>query len=238
MLANIDDVADLVRGVRAMLATDGVFVFETQYGRDVIEKNLLDTVYHEHLSYFNVGPLDRFFSDLDMNVFDVQRIWTKGGSLRVSVQLTAGSRPRVAVVNALIDEEERGGFKDLERYNAYTREIGAIRDELVALVDEQRARGRKVAGYGVSVGTTALLPQLGMTERIDFLVDDNPNRAPVMIGPGYRLPVRDAAALYDNNVSLVVIFAWRYADPIILKHARFQATQGRFVIPLPAIDVR
>ena len=47
MIANVDDLDPLVSGVRDVLADDGLFVFETQYGLDVTEKNLLDTVYHD-----------------------------------------------------------------------------------------------------------------------------------------------------------------------------------------------
>src|SRR6185312_10623729 len=74
MIANVDNLDPLVTGVRNLLASDGLFVFETQCGLDVTEKNLLDTVYHEHLSYFNIKPLVQFFDRLGMQLIDVVSI--------------------------------------------------------------------------------------------------------------------------------------------------------------------
>ena len=119
MIANVDNLNSLVTGIRNVLAPDGLFVFETQYGVDVTEKNLLDTVYHEHLSYFNIKPLQRFFARLGMELIDVQHIWTKGGSIRVTVQLAGGPRKPSADVARFIADEDRLGVDQPPYYAAY-----------------------------------------------------------------------------------------------------------------------
>lgn len=234
MIANVDNLDPLVSGVRNLLAPDGLFVFETQYGLDVTEKNLLDTVYHEHLSYFNIKPLTRFFARFGMEVVDVQHIETKGGSIRVTVRHAGALKPS-AEVGRFIAEEDRLGVDQPSYHAAYLRRIAAIRDELVAIADACHARGRQVAGYGVSVGTTTLLPQFGLEKKIDFLVDDDPTKGNVMTGPGYDIPILPPAALYERQPGVVVVFAWRYVDPIRAKHARYFAEGGRFVVPLPSV---
>ena len=235
MIANVDNLDPLVTGVRDVLGPDGIFVFETQYGVDVTEKNLLDTVYHEHLSYFNVKPLTRFFARLGMEVIDVQHIWTKGGSIRVTVQRADGSRKPSPDVARFISEEDRLGVGHPSYYAPYVKRVAAIRDELVAMADACHARGQLVAGYGISVGTTTLLPQFGLENKIDFLVDDDQKKGSVMAGPGYDIPILPPTALYERKPALVVVFAWRYVDPIRAKHARYFAEGGRFVVPLPGI---
>lgn len=235
MIANVDDLDPLVTGVRNVLAPNGLFVFETQYGVDVTEKNLLDTVYHEHLSYFNIKPLTRFFARFGMEVVDVQHIWTKGGSIRVTVQLLGGPLRPSEEVARFIAEEDRLGVDQPAYYAAYLRRISALRDDLVALADACHARGELVAGYGISVGTTTLLPQFGLGKKIDFLVDDDPRKGTVMAGPGYDIPILPPTALYERKPAIVVVFAWRYVDPIRSKHPRYFAEGGKFVVPLPSI---
>lgn len=201
------------------------------------QKNLLDTVYHEHLSYFNIKPLTRFFARLGMEVIDVQHIWTKGGSIRVTVQRAGGAKKPSAEVARFIAEEDRLGVDQPAYYAPYVKRIAAIRDELVAMADAAHARGQSVAGYGVSVGTTTLLPQFGLESKIDFLVDDDPKKGNVMAGPGYDIPILPPAALYERKPAFVVVFAWRYVDPIRAKHAGYFADGGKFVVPLPGISM-
>ena len=80
--ANLDDLDDPTDGIRRLLADDGLFVFETQHGADVIRRMLIDTIYHEHLSYFLVGPLVPFFARHGMTLFAAEHLTTKGGSIR------------------------------------------------------------------------------------------------------------------------------------------------------------
>jgi hypothetical protein len=237
VIANIDNIADWMTGVRELLASDGVFVFETQYGLDVITKNLLDTVYHEHLSYFNVKPLDAFFAGLGMEMIDVQRIWTKGGSIRVTAQLAGGALPRSAAVSAFAADEIAQGAYEPDLYRRLGDDIGTIRRDLKTIIAEQRKAGKAVAGYGVSVGTVTLLPQFQLTRDIAFLVDDDPKKDPILVGPGYSIPVLPPKAIYERNPGAVIVFAWRYIDPIAHKNKEYLQRGGKFVLPLPKVSV-
>jgi hypothetical protein len=105
------------------------------------------------------------------------------------------------------------------------------------MADAAHARGQQVAGYGISVGTTTLLPQFGLEGKIDFLVDDDPRKGNVMAGPGYDIPILPPTALYERKPAFVVVFAWRYVDPIRAKHARYFADGGKFVVPLPTVTL-
>jgi hypothetical protein len=237
VIANVDNIAYWVTGVRDVLAPDGVFVFETQYGLDVITKNLLDTIYLEHLSYFNVKPLDAFLARLGMEMIDVQRIWTKGGSIRVTAQLAGGARPRSAAVRAFAADELAQGAYEPGFYGRLGDDIGAIRDDLKTIIAEQRKTGRAIAGYGVSVGTITLLAQLQLTRDIAFLVDDDPKKEHLLAGPGYSIPVLPPRAIYERNPGAVVVFAWRYIDPIARKNKEYLQMGGKFVVPLPTVSV-
>jgi SAM-dependent methyltransferase len=235
-MANIDDLDAILRGVKAVMAPDGIFVFETQYALDVFENTLLDVIYHEHISTFSVQPVVHAFSKYDLAVIDAERIPTKGGSIRFWVQHAGGPRPIAPRVNELIALENRIGLYDVAYHRRFSDKIAAIKSELHRLIGEARAGGRAVGAYGTSVGCAALIHQFELEDKLDFLFDDTPFKAR-LDGPGYDLPVYTAEGVLKHNPALIVVLAWRYAEPIRRKHPKYLAQGGRFVVPLPEISV-
>jgi SAM-dependent methyltransferase len=238
MLANIDDLDAFFRGVAALLAPNGVFIFETQYGVDVTEKNLLDTVYHEHLTYFKVRPLIAFCKRMGMKLIEVEGIWTKGGSIRVTVQSDKGSDSVDPSVAKFLESEQRLGVDEPIYYRKFLGKIEAIKAELHAIIDKCHAEGGEVAGYGVSVGTLALLAQFDLAKKIDFLTDDDTTKGNMLSGPGYDIPIVSPDEFAARAAPVTIVFAWRYTGPIAKKHPGYFAKGGKFVVPLPAVSVR
>ena len=235
-MANIDDLADILRGVKTILASDGVFVFETQYALDVFEKTLLDVIYHEHISCFSVRPINTAIGRYGLEIIDAERIDTKGGSIRFWVQHKGGPRARAARVDELVALEERTGLYDPAYHQAFSDRVSAIKAELQALTDAARAKGQPVGAYGTSVGCAALIHQFQLEARLDCFFDDTPFKKRLE-GPGYDLPVYTGDRVYDIKPGLIIILAWRYAEPIMAKHRKYLAKGGRFVVPLPRIEV-
>ena len=85
VFAHIDDIRKATKLIQETLCEDGFFVFEVSYFGDVFEKNLFDTVYHEHMSYHTLKPLINFFKEFNLNLVDVEKIPIHGGSIRVTV---------------------------------------------------------------------------------------------------------------------------------------------------------
>ena len=237
MIANVPDLQDYMRGIVQLLSGKGLFIFETQYGADVVERNLLDTVYHEHISYFLVKPTVEFLARFGLETIDVERIATKGGSIRVTAQRKGGARPVSPRVAEMVSEELRKNAFAPAYFATLVNRIKSIREELNARADAVIASGKTVGGYGVSVGTTTLISQFGLIHKLSFVVDDDPKKSRLLEGPGYSIPVIGPHELYEQNAGAVVVFAWRYADSILPKHERFLQEGGEFIIPLPSVRV-
>lgn len=237
VIANVHDMADFGAGIAALLdPNSGLFVFETQYGADVFDRLLLDTIYHEHLSYFMLRPIIRWAAAHGLAVVDAERIAPKGGSIRVYIRSAAAVQAPSARLRALVAEEEYHRRFQPDGYRDFVHRVETLRDHLMLRIAQIRTGGGSVAGFGVSVGTLALLGQLGLANAIDFLVDDDPDKGQVLSGPGYDIPILPTSALMERRPDLTVLFAWRYAGPILARHAGYRAAGGRFLIPLPELD--
>jgi SAM-dependent methyltransferase len=237
VMANVDDLHDFMDGVRRLLAPEGVFIFETGYFPDLVRHRIIDNIYQEHLSYYSVKPLLRFFSRHGMELVAVDHEQTKGGSIRGFVKL-AGHEGRLpgGMLQRLVEDETAGRFDRPDSFTEFSKRIDGLRGDLTKLVRDLRASGRTLAGYGASVGVTTLLYYFDLGQALAFLVDDNPVRHG-RFTPGHHIPVLSSEALYQRRPDDVLLLAWRYADPIVSRHARYSQAGGRFIVPLPEIAV-
>jgi hypothetical protein len=236
VIANIDDLDDVAEGIALLLAPDGAFVMETSYALDVFEHCLIDTIYHEHVSYFLVAPLVTFLARHGLELIHVQKVSTKGGSVRITAQRKGAKRPVDESVARAIAAEVKAGVDRREVLNQLSYRIDTLRDDLIRMLSADIQAGRRVAGYGASVGTQSLIHQLGLGRFLACVVDDKPLKE-VLAGPDFRLPIVSADWLYTNRPASVVILAWRYAKGILGRHIRYLQGGGRFVVPLPKLSV-
>jgi hypothetical protein len=162
---------------------------------------------------------------------------TKGGSFRLFAQKSGGRRGVSPDVARWIEREERTGMFAQPFFDRLSERIADVTAEVHALVDAERGSGRSVGGFGVSVGTTSLLAQLKLQEKIDFLVDDDPDKEPYLAGPSYRIPVITGARLGERDARLIVVFAWRYLDSIKQRCAQFLERGGSLVVPVPQVSI-
>lgn len=235
VFAHIDNMDDIVKGIRALLADDGVFVFEVSYIVDMIDNMVFDTIYHEHVSHHALIPLETFFNRHDMTLFDVSRTQTKGGSIRCFAQpLGTGNRPRSETLENLIAEEERRGICKPAIYREWYHKIEQRKQEVLAIVDEAIGQGKIVAGYGASTTTTTLLYHFELETRLSFIVDDNSLKQGTY-SPGAHIPVYPSSALAEKKPDLVVILAWIYTPPIVQRNKAFIENGGAFLVPLPTV---
>lgn len=237
VMAHIDDLSGVMEGVRELLADDGVFVFEVSYLVDVIEKNLFDTIYHEHLDYHSVQPLMGFFQRHGLELIEAQRVDSHGGSLRGVVQRTGGPRPVDGSVAAAVRHEHKLGLDKADTLRAFAGHIDDIKRELTGLLHELKQQGKRIAAFGAPAKATTLMYHFGIEPGlVDFIVDDSPLKQG-LYSPGMHIPVVPGSELYAQKPDYVVILAWNFAQPIIDRQAAFRAQGGHFIVPLPRVEV-
>lgn len=237
VFAHIDDMNDILVGIRSLLKDDGVFVFEVSYIVDMIDNMVFDTIYHEHVSHHALIPLETFLNKHDMTLFDVIKIPSKGGSIRCFAQpLSVGKRPRTQTFADLVAEEIRREVGKPAIYRDWFDRIEERKRETLAIVDEMLAQGKTVAAYGASTTTTTLLYHFELENRIAFIADDNPLKHG-MYSPGAHIPVVPSEELMTRKPDLVVILAWVYAEPIIKRNQAYIDAGGAFLVPLPTCKI-
>jgi len=237
VFAHLDDLASFLRGIRTLIGRHGVFAFEVAYLRDMIENGLFDMFYHEHLDYHSVGPLVPFFASHGLELIDALRIDTHGGSLRGIVQAAGGPHQVSRSVAELVEDERRIGLDKAETYTDFASDIEKIGQELRLVLKKIKSEGKSVAGYGAPAKATTLMYHFGIgPDVVDYIIDDSPWKQSLYT-PGLHIPVVPSSFMTEKKPDYVLVLAWNFASSIIQKNSAFQASGGRFIVPLPRVRV-
>jgi len=238
VMAHVPDLHDFVEGFRVLLAPGGVLTVEFPHLLRLMEHNEFDTIYHEHFSYFSLTTAEAVLARHGLVVFDVEELPTHGGSLRLFVRHEEdAARPLGAAVEALRAREAAAGLLDLETYRRYAQRVVESKCALLDFLIAARRAGHRVVGYGAPAKGNTLLNYCGVgPELLEFTVDRNPHKQGHLL-PGTRIPIRAPEAILEARPDYVLILPWNLKDEIASQMAAIRDWGGRFVVPLPEVQV-
>jgi len=233
VFAHIDNLKEFVNGVGLLLEDDGTFVIEVPYIVDLLEKLLFDTIYHEHLSYFSVGPLVELFRNFGMKIVDVKRISTHGGSIRVYVTKSSHRHTPSQSVEELLQLEKRLGLDAFDKYAEFSSLVNVLREKLVSMLKQLKAEGNRIVGYGAPAkGNTLLVSCHIGADLLDYIVDESSLKQGLFT-PGTHISVKATGHLRQDMPQYALLLAWNYAPEILEREKDFLHRGGRFILPIP-----
>jgi hypothetical protein len=234
VFAHIDDIHDVIDGVDALLAGDGFLALEFPYLVNLLESNEFDTIYHEHLSYFSLAPLVKFFNMHKMEIFDVQRTNIHGGSIRVFVQREGGPRKSSTSVAKLLELEKERRLMSLQTYTEFASHVVKLKKDLLSLLEKLKSEGKTIAAYGAPAKGNTLLCYCGISTRfLDFTVDKSPYKQGLYT-PGTHIPILQSEELLRRKPDYALILAWNFSSEIMKEQDDYKKAGGKFIIPIPS----
>lgn len=235
VLAHVPDLNGFIQGFEIFLEAGGRVVIEVPYVRDMVDNVEFDTIYHEHLCYFSVTALDRLFRKNGMELFEVERTGMHGGSLRLFV--AHAGRPRGDSVLRILEEESGMGIDSPAYFRNFAGRVESLKTELRQLLESFKGEKCRIAAYGAAAKGATLLNyfQIG-TDLLDFVVDRSTYKQGLYM-PGSRLPILEPQALLKERSDYVLLLAWNFAEEILKQQSAYRAAGGKFIVPIPSLQV-
>ncbi|MFT5166254.1 MAG: 2-polyprenyl-3-methyl-5-hydroxy-6-metoxy-1,4-benzoquinol methylase [Saprospiraceae bacterium] len=238
VLAHVPDINDFVGGMKIMLAEKGVITMEFPHLQRLIEENQFDTIYHEHFSYLSFTTVNQIFAHHGITLFHVDELLTHGGSIRIyGRHHQDDSKPVRITVAALLEREEKLGFKTTELYAQFEEKVKETKRKLVEFLIQVKREGKTVVGYGAPGKGNTLLNYCGIrTDFMDYTVDRSPHKQGNFL-PGTRIPIYAPEKIKETKPDYVLILPWNLKKEISSQMSFIKDWGGKFVIPIPEVTV-
>lgn len=229
VFAHVDDWHGFVAKAAEFMHEHSILWIEAPWVASLLSKHQVDTIYHEHLSYINIGAIQALLADSPLYLSDIIHYDLHGGSIALLIKLT-GNNPKPVLVT---DE----GFLNVERWQAFNeRAIGNAVD-LRLLVLKLREQGKKVVGYGASAKSTFWVRQCRFTHNeLAFIADDTKAKW-YTSSPGTDIPIVDEGALIRELPDFAICFAWNYLPELLKKNDYWICKGGKFIVPVPEVKI-
>ena len=227
---------DFMTGIKTALARGGVFVIEAHYLVDLLEQGAFDTIYHEHVSYWALGPMIYLFDQSGMEVVHVERVPVHHGQVRVFVQRKGEGVVQPSVASVL--ETERSlGIHEFSTYERFADRTRKIKSDLHGKLRELRDEKKSLVGYGAPAKGNTLLSYLEIgTEILTYIVDRSPLKQGLYT-PGMHIPVVAPERLLRDQPDYVLLLAWNFVEEILAEQSEYLKRGGKFIIPVPEVRI-
>ena len=211
VFAHSDNLKEMTECMLKLLSKNGTIIIEIQYLLNTLKDLTFDNIYHEHYNYWSLTSLINFFNQFKVKIYKAEKINTHGGSLRIYIKKNNKIKIGKSVKN-LIKEEEKFGIKKYKTYQDFGKKVYQIRSNVLKKIKELKKQNKKIIGYGAPAKATTALNFFGLTNEIDFIVEDNKLKHNKFI-PGVKIEIKNKSYI-KNKDNILLILAWNFYEEI------------------------
>ncbi len=236
VFAHVPDINDFIKGLKAMLAADGVITLEFPHLLKLVEENQFDTIYHEHYSYFSLFTVLLLVEAHGLQLFDVEELSTHGGSLRVFLKhQNDESKPISKSVEELRQREIVAGLTNLNTYREFHKKAEKVKADFLRFLLDVKQQGKKVAAYGAAAKGNTLLNYCGVKpDLLDFVIDASTYKQGKYM-PGSHIPILAEPALKEKRPDYIVILPWNLREEISKQLDYTREWGAKLVVAVPSL---
>ncbi len=238
MFYDLEDPMAFVKDIEAVLADDGIWHFEQSYMPSMLRTNSYDTICHEHLEFYSFRVVKYMLESCGLRVIDVQMNDINGGSFAVTACKKEGTyKSNLPIINWILKQEISMGLDTPKPYLDFAERVFKHRESLKELIESLVADGKKIIGYGASTKGNVLLQFCGFTkEHITCIAEVNEDKFGKYT-PGTNIPIVSEKEAKEMKPDYFLVLPWHFKHTILDREKEFLAKGGKFIFPLPEIEI-
>ena len=232
VFAHVANLGPCIRGIHALLSDQGTFVSESHYLLDLIDTLQYDTIYHEHLRFYSIKPMQDMLRRFGFHVADVELIPNHGGSIRVYAVKGESDRQSDRMRD-LMNREQACGLYDPALYRTFKQRVQQSKWKLMRLLSDLKLNGHRIAGIGSPGRSSTVMNYCGIgPDLLDYIAEQSNSLKLGLYSPGTHVPVVDEKRLFEDQPDFALVLAWHLGDTVPRK-LRDKGLKSKFIMPLP-----
>lgn len=227
--AHISNIAEIAKGIAAVLKQDGLFIVEVQSFPELLRKKAIDFIYHEHKYYYSIESISNLLKQVGLYLIDGIVVDTHGGSYRLVFSKV--NKKQSLSISKLISNENVMGVKP-EYISKKIYEYKEYIKQLAKHIKSEKAKGKKIICFGASGRGNMLLHELKNFDLFEFVVDESEERIGRQMAFS-GLAVIEFSKLSEKDYDDCLVLAWNYFDKILQK---WPHSNKQIIKPLPILE--
>ena len=216
VFAHSDKLKTMAECMFKLLKKNGTIIIEVQYLLNTLQDLTFDNIYHEHYNYWSLTSLVTFFNKFNATIYKAERINTHGGSLRIYLKKEPKTKIEKSVKD-ILKLEDKFGMKNFKTYANFAKKVYKIRSIVRGNILKMKKNNMKIIGYGSPAKATTALNFFGISNEIDYIVEDNKLKHGKFL-PGMRIPIKSKTDIKDKP-DCALVLAWNFFDEIKRKNS-------------------
>jgi SAM-dependent methyltransferase len=228
---HLEELHSVTDAIQKSLAPNGVFLIQFLYMKRIVENLAFDQIYHEHLLYYNLRPLQTLLERHGLEIFDAYLAPVHGGSMMAFVTHKNADQKKSARLLDLISKEDTTGANTFKNYVEFDKRIRGFKRENVEFLNNAKDEGKQVWGFGAPVKGNTLLNYFEInSDLIQFLVERNELRRG-LFAPGSHIPIKIESEL-KHHPDIYYVLAWNFKDEILARNQSLIEAGVHFHFPI------
>ena len=237
VFAHVPRINDFTRGLKDVLKPKGTITLEFPHLMEIIKYNQFDTVYHEHFSYLSLLTVSKIFQSAGLRIYDVEKLATHGGSLRIFGCHAEDSKLTSEGVKSVLAKEKKFGLGSIKPYANFQRHAEQVKLDFLDFLWRKKLDGSNVMAYGAAAKGNTLLNFSGVDVELISGVFDNAESKQFKFLPGSHIPILPPEQIKNFKPDYIIILPWNLRSEIEHQLSFVRKWGTKLVTIMPSIEV-
>jgi len=237
-ITHIHDLDQVLKSINYILSNDGILIIEDPSLLECIKIGSYDQFYNEHIHIFSLISLKNVLNKHKLEIFNVKKLFTHGGSLRYFIKRKKNKKIRInKSVKKQFIKEKKFGIDKFKIFKKFSTRVNSSRYKLRKILARLKNSKKKIIGYGATAKSVTILNYCKIDKNlIDYFVDTTPDKIDKYI-PGTNIIIKKYKKNSLKNIDYAFLGAWNFKKEIFKKEKKFLNKGCKFIthVPYPKI---